>query len=485
MDKEVCVVCFDPATTCCKHCDGHSFDEQQQKLESTRRSYCSEDCKDKDWAAHEDECSSIVWDRYFLRAQKAGQVAQSLFLTLLDKTWTYDFEEASFEADETGDLAYVEVIAGIGVMNGPGVGDSDCERLGGGWLFRYELDRFRGSGDLIDEAHQAVLMDGRSFWAFIVMHAAVKMLFKDLVYEIDEDIKEVTHTLPPYVNRVVTYKVDTDDDSAILDRYDLPYSELGESAVFEITLKSRQKIALDLAGRQYNVPHVTMCEWESYWNQYGGRLLQRNAFGTALKNHETLHTKLAKGDIRSLLCIDGFLLSEFNGQIESERKKFETLPTTLVPQHFSKTNADLNKKISNHLGQRIALIDKGYVADPKNPDSCSGLRHHALFFAQRTATWRFDDRAMIMPDVGSLANFDWAALRAIIKDPEEKDGLIKKEAWELLRQGHVSKSWHDWKLSLANDAVIKTQNFQVGVQQGFVFEQEVVSVDPQLKKGRH
>jgi hypothetical protein len=177
MEPKPCVVCSQPATTFCEKCDGHSFDQHKQ-LKSTRRFYCSEDCKEKDRSDHKEECDSIVYHRFFLEAQKAGQVAQSLFLTFLDRTWTYDFKEVSFEADESGDLAYVEVIAGAGVKIGPGVGESDCERLGGGWLFRYELDRFRGSGDLIDEAQQAVLMDGRSFWAFIVMHTVVRLMFK-------------------------------------------------------------------------------------------------------------------------------------------------------------------------------------------------------------------------------------------------------------------------------------------------------------------
>jgi hypothetical protein len=295
------------------------------------------------------------------------------------------------------------------------------------------------------------------------------------------------------VNGLVTYKVDARDESEILERNDLPYAELGETAIFEITLKSGQKVALDLAGRQYNLPHVTTLDWETYWDQYGGRLLQRTSFGTALRNHEQLHTNLNQRDVRSLLCIDGFALQEFNSKIEKESTKVEQLRKIIVPQAFTKAKVDLNKQISNYLTERIAQIDGGFVKDPKNPDSCSGLRHHDLLFVQRTISWEFDGRPMILPDVGSLDTFDWDIFRTIISDMDEKgrEGRLgeeerqknretRDEAKQLLLQGHISKPWEDWKLSMGNDAIAKTQNFDTGIKQGLVLEKEAVTVNPKL-----
>lgn len=104
-------------------------------------------------------------------AIRAGLLLQDLFYIYIEKTWTVDINEIEHQHFPHDG---VNVVVGAGFKAGPG-GQSENPRTAGGWFVEMpaELQNQR-----YDHAREALLADGNSLWAFIVMHVAVKVLFK-------------------------------------------------------------------------------------------------------------------------------------------------------------------------------------------------------------------------------------------------------------------------------------------------------------------
>jgi hypothetical protein len=110
------------------------------------------------------------------RARRAGEIAQAIFYTFIEHTWSYDIKSVRITRDEHGEIVRV------GVVHGPGSetrvrGKSTCERYAGGSLFKFPQEAFEPA-DLF--VKHALLADGQSVWAFVFMHVAVQTLFKGM-----------------------------------------------------------------------------------------------------------------------------------------------------------------------------------------------------------------------------------------------------------------------------------------------------------------
>jgi hypothetical protein len=107
-------------------------------------------------------------------AIRAGEIAQVLFLALLEHTWAYDIGHVRIVRNEDNQLIRIEVVDGLGVTAGP-QGQSTCDRHAEGWLIEFPSKEFKVEDA---DAMRAVLTDHNSTWAFVCMHVAVQVLFE-------------------------------------------------------------------------------------------------------------------------------------------------------------------------------------------------------------------------------------------------------------------------------------------------------------------
>lgn len=269
-----------------------------------------------------------------------------------------------------------------------------------------------------------------------------------------EDIKEVRHTLKHGIYSIVCYEDPHSDTSK---RKDQPYND-GVAAVYEIDLKSGQKIALDLTGAQYqfHIKHMTVRPWLEYWHLYGKDLEQRDEFSTARDIHIDM---MRSFDKLSHLTINMYILEGFDSWIKKEEEKDELLssqhsnplltndlPSALKLQH------ELLDRAKAALSARLTDIDNNSTITPSPnniPYPTSGLRHPRRM---GTSVFVTHDRHMLTPHISPLRNFNWDLLRELIldKDVPYKE---KKEAKDLLQCRAVYAPWGDSRIVFLSDTL--------------------------------
>jgi hypothetical protein len=119
---------------------------------------------------HEQECSQIQNEILYTKAERAASVAQQVFYTLMEKTWTLDVGFIDY-LNPNDALEWVQVQASIGAEEGPG-GGSLQPRLAGGWLVKFPEQKIN------PDAKEAVLADRNSVWQFVAMHVTMSYLFR-------------------------------------------------------------------------------------------------------------------------------------------------------------------------------------------------------------------------------------------------------------------------------------------------------------------
>jgi hypothetical protein len=170
MPWQPCLVCKEVTTNYCKQCAQTS----SNGTDVVARFYCDIDCKTKDKLNHLKVCRTMLLP--IEQAIRAGKIAQSLFYAFLENTWAYDMANVRIIRDQYHELVAIEVTDGPSVATGPG-GHSACRRLAGGWLIEFPGEAF---STFDDDAKRALLVDRNSIWAFVVMHAAVQVLFQGI-----------------------------------------------------------------------------------------------------------------------------------------------------------------------------------------------------------------------------------------------------------------------------------------------------------------
>jgi hypothetical protein len=210
-------------------------------------------------------------------------------------------------------------------------------------------------------------------------------------------------------------------------REDQVYNDDEGNGVFEITLKSGEKIALDLTGAQYNAQHQTVMHWENYWTNYGEEILERNIFGTALQNHNLL---LSQFDKFSELTIIAHVLDKFNVRISASSI---TLPSIARETSQHRFHTQLNTYIHftiNYLADCIQELD----ADKAHTTTIVRSMPHGLFHPRvaEKSIYFHHGRMLLLPDYGpNIANFHWEIIKDLAKDPKTPY-KVRKEARDLL-----------------------------------------------------
>jgi hypothetical protein len=103
----------------------------------------------------------------FRQAQRAGAIAQNLFMALIEKTWAFDFDGPYPEAGEDS----VNMIV-------PAAKYPNFNRAAG-WFTKFDHAKFRHmEAQGFHSVTWALLSDRNSVWAFVTACAAVRRAFE-------------------------------------------------------------------------------------------------------------------------------------------------------------------------------------------------------------------------------------------------------------------------------------------------------------------
>ncbi|KAF2794431.1 hypothetical protein K505DRAFT_374641 [Melanomma pulvis-pyrius CBS 109.77] len=385
----------------------------------------------------------------FEQARQAGEVAQQLFYLFIEQTWTYDMSTVVVKRDSSGQLTGVEVMAGMGVEASHG-GESYLAQAGGNWLFRFSPHAFPPQES---DAKAAILADGNSVWAFVFMYDVIRNVFRYLVNDIDNDIHEVTHYLPQGASHIVTHKGASGVPN--IGRTDQIYNDDDGRGVYEITLKTGEKIALDLSGQQYSLPHTTVMPWSDYWTCQG-HMRSRSPFRSTYENHVRLLRDFEKTSSQTIIMA---FLVQFNLLIDNVDLgigvgKFMDLPL-LDPQKFWNRLVPLVSElrfIFQHQVGQYNLTSQQYDCISGPPKGFpAGLRHPSLIAQNAHLNHH---REMVGPNIGHIQDFSWQTVKSVIQS-KETSYQDKKLAKEILAFRCVYKPHgiYDWRIVFVVDSL--------------------------------
>ncbi|KAF2828117.1 hypothetical protein CC86DRAFT_369254 [Ophiobolus disseminans] len=425
MSQEDCAVCTRPAYTFCEYCA--NFDDTGVPVDA--RWYCTPLCQDIDRLSHNDKCTNMASDKeLFGRAKQAGEAAQALFYAFIEHTWAYDMSGVHVFPGMKGELLTIEVIHGPDT--GP-KGESVCERTGGRWLIKFPHGTF---GSAEQSVKRALLADRHSVWAFVFMCVAMQLLFEDLVDDVENKIKEIVHYLPKHASRIITHRAS--DRYLVTDREDLLYPDddfYGVlKGVYRITLKNGTKIALDLAGAQYNLAHNTVMPWAEYLDRWAADTKYRLPFRTHYNKHSELMSKLHSpthlGLVTEQMACFNTLLKNCEYELGFDLKD---LPLENI-DHFRKCMRRLAIAAEDSLLQRPRDLDAELAASSEN--------------VSRDAMT--DELECIPGDIGDMKYFDWSKLSKTIAMPSSSNVTYKekKRSKLLLKYRCAYKLPGDWRL---------------------------------------
>ncbi|QRC91875.1 hypothetical protein JI435_020600 [Parastagonospora nodorum SN15] len=421
-DKE-CVVCTKPAYIWCQRCA--ETEVGGRPLNTT--CFSKDDKKD-------------LLDR----AYRAGELVQVIFYSFIEHTWTYDMSNIKIIPDRDREIRALEVTRGPGNDNGPG-GESTCEQYAGGWLYKIPPELFRSAAE--QKAKHMLLADQRSVWMFMNMHFVVRALFKDLINDPKQDIKELVHRLPNGTRRFVRH-IDSSGKKTKRDDLKNPDEDALSDlkGVYRITLKDGTKLALDLAGAQYDLHHSTVEPWIPYLNRSASEMKYRVPFRSHYDKHMAFmsnfhHITHMTIELEQLKSLDSMLTSC------RSTPGFE-LGNMFVGDndHLLLCRNKLEMAVVSCLQERPNQIDADkltYIVAPFD------LRHPTVIEKMDKAA--AGESALF--DVGDMRKFDWSKLSDMIKMPGDVIKYAeKKKAKNLLQFRCVYKMPGDWRLVfLEND----------------------------------
>ncbi|KAJ8108336.1 hypothetical protein OPT61_g8245 [Boeremia exigua] len=444
-----CLVCKEHTANYCKHCA-----QTDQTGALNARFYCDIDCRKEDELEHLKVHMNTLHTAPpdMERAIKAGTIAQSLFYAFMENTWTYDMKKVYIKRDELHDLVAVEVTDGAGVVTAAG-GHTDCRSYAGGWLIEFPA----GSFSLFDDdAKHALLTDRSSTWVFVVMHAAVQALFQDLVADVQTDIKEVVHYPTDKATRLVhcqgTFGFDTR-------RHDQLYPDEDErgntKGVYEITLKCGSKIALDLAGAQWDLhdddgPHTPVAKWTEYWSRWGASVKCRIPFRSHVLKHTSKLSNYRMVTSQTLIMESAFYFNVLMSSACKAELGFD--PRELLDMDI-RTYRDAKQhfltKAEEYLQRRPYEVDHG---NHQNILNGFDLRHPKVI--AETPKPQLKSNGSLPLDIGDMTRFDWKLLSRFIQQSNtEVSWKEKKWAKTLQKKRSVYKEPGTWQMVFLEDTL--------------------------------
>lgn len=251
------------------------------------------------------------------------------------------------------------------------------------------------------------------------------------------------HYLPNQAWRLTKHRAN--DRYLSGDREDLPYPDEDYygalKGVYRITLRNGTKIALDLAGAQYNLAHDTTMPWAEYLDRWVAGIKYR----LPLRSHYNKHGDHMGGlDAETHLnvlteqmaCFSALLNScEYELGFDLKDLPFENL------DYFRDCKHRLAVAAEESLLQRPRDLDAELAATFKN-------------VAKDPMT---DELECIPGDIGDIKYFDWSKLSKLIAMPRVSDNKVtykeKKKAKLLLKYRCVYKMPEDWRLVFVENSL--------------------------------
>jgi hypothetical protein len=455
-DKE-CVVCTKPAYIWCQHCAETEVGSRPLNV----RWYCTPLCQEADRLTHQTTCFNKDDKKDLLdRAYWAGELVQVIFYSFIEHTWAYDMSNITIIPDQHREIRALEVTRGPGNDNGPG-GESTCEQYASGWLYKIPPELFRSATK--QKAKRMLLADQRSVWMFINMHFVLRVLFKGKRYEIQhptrllcnsdlindpkQDIEELLHRLPNGTRRFVRH-IDSSGKNTKRDDLKNPDEDALSDlkGVYRITLKDGTKLALDLAGAQYDLHHSTVEPWIPYLNRSASEIKYRVPFRSRYDKHMAF---MSNSHYITHMTIELEQLKSLDSMLTSCRSTpgFE-LEIMLVGDndHLLLCKNKLEMAVVSCLQERPNQID---ADKPMCIVAPFDLRHPTVIEKMDKAA--AGESALF--DVGDMRKFDWSKLSDMIQMPGDFIKYAeKKKAKNLLQFRCVYKMPGDWRLVfLEND----------------------------------
>ncbi|UPX16493.1 uncharacterized protein EKO05_0006891 [Ascochyta rabiei] len=389
------------------------------------------------------------------RAINAGKIAQTLFYSFLENTWSYDMKNVCIKRDQDHRLVAVEVTDGTGVVTASG-GITDCWSHAGGWLIKFPSEAFSAfDGD----AKHALLAHRNSVWAFVVMHAAVRALFQDLVEDVQTDIKEIVHYPTKKSSRIVRAQGSFGFETRRRDQLYPDVDGRGDTkGVYEITLKCGAKIVLDLAGAQWEPlngegVHKPVTYSTDYWSRWGVAVKYRVPFCSHQLKHAAKMTKYRMITSQTLimeisLYFNVFMMSSCKAELDFHPRELLDMESgacrSAKQRFFAKTLV--------YLKRRPAELDSGKALDVLNVLNTFDLRHPKVIAEQPAAQPRGNGSLPL--DIGSMEKFDWKEFSRLIRMPSSEVTLKeKKRAKALQKNRSVYKEPGSWKMVFLEDTI--------------------------------
>jgi hypothetical protein len=252
------------------------------------------------------------------------------------------------------------------------------------------------------------------------------------------------HYLPTGTRRFIRHK---DRSGREIERDDLPYPDIDAKndlkGVFRITLRDGTRLALDLAGAQYDLAHNTVEPWLPYLQRSASEIKYRLPYLSHWNKHmhHMEHMK-AHNNITHLNVVLKQLTS-LNTMLNACRctPNFE-LKSMLVGdnKHFLDCKHRLEEAVISCLQQRPTEIDSD---DPMCIVAPFDLRHPKIVEQMNKAA--AGESALF--NLGDMEKFDWSKLSDMIKMPGDVITYTeKKKAKHLLQFRCVYKMLGDWRL---------------------------------------
>jgi hypothetical protein len=273
---------------------------------------------------------------------------------------------------------------------------------------------------------------------------------------VQTDIKEIVHYPTDKASHIVHAQGTFGFESR---RHDQLYPDVDErgdtKGVYQITLKDGSKIALDIAGAQWDLQdgngvHTPVTCWADYWSRWGAGL----KYCIPFRSHTLKHAmKMSNYRVITSQTLVMEITLYFNILMQSACKielgfhprdllKMDTKTCRAAKQHFF-------TKITEYLQRRPVEIDDG---NHLNVLEDFDLRHPKII-AEAPRSHHKSNGSLPL-DIGEMAKFDWKALSRLIQQPGSEVSLKeKKRAKALQKKRCMYKEPGTWKMVFLEDTL--------------------------------
>lgn len=218
--------------------------------------------------------------------------------------------------------------------------------------------------------------------------------------------------------------------------------------VYEILLKCGSKIALDLAGAQWdsqdgNDAHAPVTFWADYWSRWGAAVKYRIPF----RSHALKHSaKMANYRVITSQTLIMEIIIYFNVFMSSAcQAELEFHPRELLnmeKETYRSAKQCFLEKATTYLQKRPEELDNG---DHGNILNAFDLRHPMVIAG--TPKVPHKPNGSLPPDLGDMAKFEWKTLSRLIQQPSSVVSLNEKRRAQVLKKKRsVYKEPGSWQL---------------------------------------